>query len=73
MEETKISKGKLHQKTKYSFLLKLHMPAFSVRTIQQCSIPVFLDCTFFLKRKKVSPLLQRKKMFDLRMVSHESK
>lgn len=51
-------------------------PAFSIRTIQQCSIPsVCASRALFKERgRKVSLLLlQRKKMFDVRMVSHESK
>lgn len=48
-------------------------PAFSTRTIQQCSIPSLFLAHF---KKKVSLLLlqrEKKKMFDVRMVSHESK
>lgn len=49
-------------------------PAFSVRTIQQCSISS--PCLFStLKKKKVSLLLlqREKKMFEVRMVSPQSK
>lgn len=49
-------------------------PAFSVRTIQQCSIPSLCVSGVHLKKKSISsPTSKGKKMFDVRMVSHESK
>lgn len=75
-EETKSLKQVTLKDTKYSLLLKLYMfSAFSIRTIQQCSIPsLFLDGPLKKGGKKyLFFYFKGEKMFDVRMVSHESK